>query len=183
MQIPIKTGSDMGTEIEDNELFEFDKEVRPLLSVVTSKCLEHARMEVLEEEELREIRDKQSYYEELKAKEIAEAGDLEAAELRRMKDSEKRKIEGRARKDLQIKAHRKLMARMISKDYIQGVLPLSMRRLTDQGLFKADKEHDIYTEFVPWMTSELQQLVTSQNKYLPFYACIYIYIYISTIYI
>ncbi len=46
--------------IEDNELFLFDDEVEPLLSVLCGKTLEQARMEVLEEEELAEMKRKQA---------------------------------------------------------------------------------------------------------------------------
>lgn len=55
--IPIKRGVDAKTLVEDNELFLFDVEVEPLLSVLCGKTLEHARMEVLEEEELRVMRE------------------------------------------------------------------------------------------------------------------------------
>ena len=51
--IPLKRGIDKKTLVEDNELFRFDKEVEPILSVLCGKTLEFARMEVLEEEELR----------------------------------------------------------------------------------------------------------------------------------
>lgn len=54
--IPIKRGVDKKTLVEDNELFRFDKEVEPILSVLCGKTLESARMEVLEEEELRVMR-------------------------------------------------------------------------------------------------------------------------------
>lgn len=37
----------------DYELFDFDEEVEPMLNVLCHKILEQARMEVLEEEELR----------------------------------------------------------------------------------------------------------------------------------
>ena len=55
--IPIKRGVDKKTLIEDNELFIFDHEVVPILSVLIGKTLENARMEVLEEEELRSMRE------------------------------------------------------------------------------------------------------------------------------
>ena len=42
--------------VEDNELFLFDDEVEPILSVLCGKTLETARMEVLEEEELAEMK-------------------------------------------------------------------------------------------------------------------------------
>lgn len=58
-QIPIKRGVDAKTLVEDNELFRFDKEVEPILSVLCGKTLELARMEVLEEEELRVMRSQQ----------------------------------------------------------------------------------------------------------------------------
>lgn len=37
----------------DGELFDFDIEVAPILQVLMNKTLEQARMEVLEEEELK----------------------------------------------------------------------------------------------------------------------------------
>jgi hypothetical protein len=43
-------------QIEDNDLFDFDGEVEPILTVLCGKTLEHSRMEVLEEEELKEMR-------------------------------------------------------------------------------------------------------------------------------
>ena len=46
------------TQINDGdpELFDFDKEVEPMLNVLCERTLEQARMEVLEEEELRIIK-------------------------------------------------------------------------------------------------------------------------------
>lgn len=55
--MPIKRGVDKKTLVEDNELFNFEEEVEPILSVLCGKTLETARMEVLEEEELREMRE------------------------------------------------------------------------------------------------------------------------------
>jgi hypothetical protein len=53
--MPVKLGVSMKTLVEDNELFIFDDEVEPILSVLCGKTLEIARMEVLEEEELKEM--------------------------------------------------------------------------------------------------------------------------------
>jgi hypothetical protein len=56
--LPTIRGDSKKTLVEDNELFLFDDEVEPLLSVLCGKTLEQARMEVLEEEELAEMRQK-----------------------------------------------------------------------------------------------------------------------------
>jgi len=53
-------GVSQKTLVEDNELFLFEDEVEPLLSVLCGKTLEQARMEVLEEEELAEMKRKQA---------------------------------------------------------------------------------------------------------------------------
>ena len=54
--VPKKTGVDVATQVDLSELFDFDREVGPVLDVIVSKTLEQARMEVEEEEELRVIR-------------------------------------------------------------------------------------------------------------------------------
>ena len=68
---------------EDPELFDFDNEIEPMLNVLCSKTLEQARMEVLEEEELKIMKSQQKEYEEIRNAELIEAQRLEAAELRR----------------------------------------------------------------------------------------------------
>lgn len=72
-QIPIKRGVDKKTLVEDNELFRFDKEVEPILSVLCGKTLEFARMEVLEEEELRVMQSQQHHFADLNKTEISDA--------------------------------------------------------------------------------------------------------------
>ena len=53
-----------------------------MLNVLCSKTLEQARMEVLEEEELRIMKTQKQEYEEIRNAELIEAHRLEAAELR-----------------------------------------------------------------------------------------------------
>jgi hypothetical protein len=58
--MPIIVGVSKKTLVEDNELFIFDDDVEPLLTVLCGKTLELARSEVMEEEELREMGRQQS---------------------------------------------------------------------------------------------------------------------------
>ncbi len=75
-----------GTKIEGDELFNFDKEVEPILGVLCNKLLEHSRMEVLEEEELKVIRGQQKHYAELKKVAEIETQRLEEEELQRQRE-------------------------------------------------------------------------------------------------
>lgn len=60
--MPVKTGEDKITQVEDGELFDFDDEVEPILGVLVKKTLEQSRMEVLEEEELKIMREQQVFW-------------------------------------------------------------------------------------------------------------------------
>jgi len=54
--VPKKTGIDKITQIEDYDLFDYDREVQPILNVLLTKSVEQAILEVEEETELEEIR-------------------------------------------------------------------------------------------------------------------------------
>ena len=54
--VPKKTGIDKITQIEDYDLFDYDREVQPILNVLLTKTVEQALLEVEEETEINEIR-------------------------------------------------------------------------------------------------------------------------------
>ena len=60
--MPKKTGIDKITQIEDYDLFDYDREVQPILNVLLTKSVEQALLEVEEETELEEIRKFKSEY-------------------------------------------------------------------------------------------------------------------------
>ncbi|KAK9411705.1 T-cell activation Rho GTPase-activating protein [Crotalus adamanteus] len=80
--IPQKTGVDVSTQIEEGELFNFDIEVKPMLQVLVGKTLEQALLEVMEEEDLSNLRAHQYAYQELRNAELAEVQRLEEKERR-----------------------------------------------------------------------------------------------------
>ena len=88
---PVQTGIEVMTQIEDGDLFHFDDEVAPILNVLLSKVLETSRMEVLEEEEIKEMKKKQRYFEEIRNVELTAVESLEDAENRRKEEIERRK--------------------------------------------------------------------------------------------
>jgi len=60
--VPKKTGIDKITQIEDYDLFDYEREVQPILNVLLTKTVEQAMLEVEEETELFEIRKFKSEY-------------------------------------------------------------------------------------------------------------------------
>lgn len=64
------------------KLFDFDLEVKPMLEVLVGKTIEQSLLEVMEEEELANLRASQNAYEELRNVELAEVQRLEEQERR-----------------------------------------------------------------------------------------------------
>ncbi len=77
--IPKKTGIDKITQIEDYDLFDYDREVQPILNVLLTKTVEQALLEVEEESELDEIR----RFKEGSYQRLAEEKDEWAREVKR----------------------------------------------------------------------------------------------------
>ena len=74
-------GEDMGTSIEEGELFDFELAVEPCLEVMVGKALDQALMEVLEEQELLRLKNHRDQFEQQRNQIIAEAQRMEAQSL------------------------------------------------------------------------------------------------------
>lgn len=73
----------LGTQItEEDNLFDFDEEVEPIANVLITRILEQSRMEVLEEEEMRLMKEQRRQYEQIKNAELVEVQRLEENEKR-----------------------------------------------------------------------------------------------------
>lgn len=105
----------------DYELFDFDKEVEPMLNVLCEKVLEQARMEVLEENELAIIKQQSKEYQEIRNAELIEAQRLEAAEARVAAEISRRGVQQKARKSERKAAHQKHVARVVAKRHLEGL--------------------------------------------------------------
>ena len=116
--IPTKTGIDKATIIEQGDLFDFDMEVEPILEVLVGKTLEQSMMEVLEEEELRNIRKHQEEFEQIRNAELAEVQRLEAEAKRRWEEKERRLQQERDRVVRERAVKEKVAARAFAKDYL-----------------------------------------------------------------
>lgn len=134
--IPKKTGIDEETQIYDYDLFDFDREVRPILNVVTTKTLEQALLEVEEEEEVKNI---QTYKEEFQRRKHQEREDWEQEvkkELSRMNHKNKMLRMGKEKQARSIEAMHKLQALNIAKSYLSNTFVNSLQWLSDNSFWR-----------------------------------------------
>ncbi|XP_007432070.1 radial spoke head protein 3 homolog B-like [Python bivittatus] len=157
--IPAKTGRDVATQIWEGELFDFDIEVRPMLEVLVGKTIEQALLEVMEEEELANLRMHQYAYHELRAAELAEVQRLEEQERRHREEKERRKKQQMQILQKEKETAEKIAARAFAQRYLSDLLPSVFSSLRDSGYFYDPVERDIETGFIPWIMGRMEVLL------------------------
>ena len=77
---------------------------------------------------------------------------MEQAELRKRQEFERRKQTEREKKKNRVAAHRKVVARQLAKQYLQGARANAFRLLTDTGFFINKFQIDVIEQDVlPWL--------------------------------
>ena len=143
----------------DQELFDFDKEVEPMLNVLCLKTLEQARMEVLEENELKIMDDQKKEYEEVRNAELIEAQRFEAAEARVKAEQDRRRIQQKARKDQRRLAHQKHVSRVMSKKFLIGLRENAIQFLGDMSVLQPQMTCDLYQDVLPWLLGKRDEFL------------------------
>lgn len=155
--IPAKTGKDVATQILEGELFDFDLEVKPMLEVLVGKTIEQSLLEVMEEEELANLRATQYAYEELRNVELAEVQRLEEQERRHREEKERRKQQQWEVVYKHNETSQKVAARVFAQRYLADLLPSVFGSLRDGGYFYDPIERDIEIGFLPWLMNEVDK--------------------------
>merc|ERR1712159_616665 len=149
--VPIKTGVDKDTQILEGDLFDFELEVEPILDVLVGKTLEQSMMEVMEEEELAELRAHQEEFVQLRNAELAETQRMEEAERRKFEEKERRLKQERERLEREQVLKEKVAAAAFAKNYMSGIESSVLDRLAKMSYFYDPVEREVETEFMPWL--------------------------------
>lgn len=162
--IPAKTGTDVATQIEDGELFDFDLEVKPILEVLVGKTCEQALMEVMEEEELDRLRDHQREYEELRNAELVETQRLEEQARRRREEKERRLRQQAEVARQERETADKIAARAFAQSYLSGLVPSVFTALDDGGYFFDEQEREVEQVFLPWLMDGVDEQLSQYSR-------------------
>ncbi len=133
--VPKKTGRDVSTQIEDNELFNFDREVTPIISVISTKTIEQALIEIEEEEELSRIKKFKEEYWKRREEDEQKWKSMLQKELDAIAIKEKKLEEFRLKEDKRIKVLRKLQSYQIARTYLRDLQFNSVSYLHKNGLY------------------------------------------------
>ncbi|EEY62071.1 flagellar radial spoke protein, putative [Phytophthora infestans T30-4] len=147
--MPTPSGVDVATQIGSGDLFDFDLEVEPIVEVLVGKVLELGVLEFLEENELREIRQRQKLFEQARNAELAEVQRLEAEAKRRFAEKQHRLDEEATRLAAEAELKEKVAARASAKQYLATLHVQVFDTLVESGHFLDPLLKDVKHNFVP----------------------------------
>ncbi|KAK7930516.1 hypothetical protein WMY93_006911 [Mugilogobius chulae] len=153
--IPAKSGVDATTQIEDGELFDFDREVQSVLEVLVGKVMEQSLLEVMEEEELACLRAQQRAFEERRDVQLTEVQKLQEQERRHTEEKKRRIAQQNEVLKKEKEIAEKIAARAYTQQYLANLVPSIFTSLRCHGFFVNTVQTDVETNFMPWLMNEI----------------------------
>ena len=134
--IPQKLGKDQGTQIMDGDLFNFDKDVNPLLTVIVGKTLEQSLLEIEQEDEIANLREAKIMYLHKKKDDDKRVKNLEDREIQKKYNNDAKKGQRKIIREVRKKTQKELLSRVISKTYLRDLYKNSTKDLIYRGHFR-----------------------------------------------
>lgn len=143
-----KTGVDAETQIEEDDLWDFDLEVEPLLEVLVGKTLHLSMLEIMQEEELDAIRQQQEEFENVRNVEFAEVQRLEAEIKRKEAEKERRIKQETKRLQDRHNLEESIAARAFSNQFLSELHVSVFDTLEAQGAFYDPLQREVEELFM-----------------------------------
>ena len=166
---PQKLGKDISTQILDGELFSFDRDVQPLLTVVVGKTLEQSLLEIEQEDEIASLREAKLMYSKKKDDENKRIKNLEDREIQKKYNNDAKKEHRKEMREKRKTTQRELISRVMSKTYLRDLLKNSYNDLIYRGQFTnytsisvKNKTNDILVKG----TEKLNNMFINMKSYL-----------------
>ena len=163
---PEKRGEDAGTQIEKGDLFDFNVEVEPIVNVLTFKTLEEARMEVLEEEEIKEIKRQMQDFEKVRNRELEIVQKLECQTIRKDEEKNRRNQERAIRTKMAKIYQKKLISTVFAKNYLKNIKSKSLKDLEENGVLRKKEKNEYHTKITPEIKEGCEKLLEEENAVL-----------------
>ena len=160
--VPKKTGIDKTTQIGDYDLFDYDREVQPILNVLLTKTCEQAILEVEEETELQEIRKFKTEYQKRQDNNHNQWEQEVKREISLIKQKNKTLNNARNKREQQIKTMHKLQCLNISKKFLSGCFMGTMTQLADHSYWRDGFKDQLTVAFKDQL---LSSVLTETQKF------------------
>ena len=149
--IPDEEGQEKEIQVgnDDPDLFDFNLEVEPILQVLVGKCLEQARIEVIEAHENQVLSAHNAKYKQMREAMLVQTQRMEARQVRRNEESDRRALQQRVNGVLSNAREQRSIAKNIAKQYLKFFKRDTLSQLRDIGLLRDKKTYSLGTHYVP----------------------------------
>ena len=134
--LPQKLGKDEATQIMDGDLFDFDKDVQPLLTVVVGKTLEQSLLELEQEQEIENLKQAKLMYSKKRNDDSKRIKNLEEKEIQKKYNNDAKKEIRKQTRETRKKTQKQLISRFISKTYLRDLVKNSYQDLIYRCQFR-----------------------------------------------
>ena len=134
--LPQKLGKDEGTQILDGDLFDFDQDVQPLLTVIVGKTLEQSLLELEQEQEIENLRQAKLMYSKKRNDDSKRIKNLEEKEIQKKYNNDAKKEIRKQMRETRKKTQKELISRFISKTYLRDLVKNSYQDLIYRCQFR-----------------------------------------------
>uniref|UniRef100_A0A7S3ZCT2 Radial spoke protein 3 n=1 Tax=Lotharella globosa TaxID=91324 RepID=A0A7S3ZCT2_9EUKA len=159
--IPMKTGLDAGTQVETEYVFDYDRDVNPILEVLVGKTIEQSLMEVVQEEQEMALKKKRRTLLDHREKYEEQVAKLESDEAALRLANKKLVDQKREENRREIEVKNKNMATAFAMEYLSGLEDEVFDQLEEQKVFINPVERKIETDFMPWVFDESRKRLSA----------------------
>ena len=163
LYIPKKTGIDAFTQVENDELFNFDREVDPIVKVIATKTLEQAVLELEEDVELEKMKKfKQDVVQRYVSKNDAdwkEIVDVETEKVLKLNGEMEAQTSAQVRQEL---LSLKIVAHHTAHNYLSGLSARVLGSLELRARYRPTEEDSFATGFMSYITEEVLEFLSEE---------------------
>ena len=167
--LPQKLGKDEATQIMDGDLFDFDKDVEPLLTVIIGKTLEQSLLELEQEQEIENLRQAKLMYSKKRNDDSKRIKNLEEKEIQKKYNNDAKKEIRKQMRETRKKTQKELISRFISKTYLRDLVKNSYNDLIHRCQFRDYSNSTVKdkTNFILTSGSKtLNKVFTNMNNFI-----------------
>jgi hypothetical protein len=171
--VPKKIGKDVGVQIEDGDLFIFDRDVQPLLTVLIGKILEQTDLELREDEEIKKIREAKAEFLKRIKEDKMRIKKVEEEEIKLKKEVENKKGLKLIEKNFKKNTQKKLMAKVFSKCFLMKFQKDVYKELSAQGMFIDHNVLSVQDAVTQFVFNESEKVNIDDNQVCNFIGNVY----------
>ncbi|GKT27969.1 Radial spoke 3 like protein [Aduncisulcus paluster] len=161
--IPEKRGIDKSTEILPGDLFDFDEAVEPLLDLLVTHTCEVAFVKVIEEAEMKQMREAKERFRKLQQEERIAVRRLEEAESRRKEETMQVLAQNKARREKEEALAHKTKCDEFARHYTRDLIEDAMGHLDRGGFFHDPIARTVETTMIPWLADTVERKVKEMS--------------------